>query len=253
MGRRWSRASRVYAAASLACAALAGAAANAYLGHVAAASGLNGPDLAVVAARSDVARGAILRTDQLGVTHVPEAFAPPGALARVSQAAGRVALAALAPGEVVTETRLGRVREGPVASLTPEGLRAFAVPTSLPAGALAPGDRVDVLATYGSGQPHTETVVSGVQVLLVLGPSPGGGSGSGGQSSGAALDAASAGAGSSVTLVLLVSPDEEERLAFAAAFANISVAIAPPGAVASTDPFGPLPSVSPAAPVSPSP
>ena len=49
-----------------------------------------------------------------------------------------------------------------MASLVPRGLRAFAVPTSLPRGAAVPGDRVDILATYASGQPHSEMVVEGV-------------------------------------------------------------------------------------------
>jgi Flp pilus assembly protein CpaB len=218
VGRRWSRASRLYAAASLAAAALAGASANAYLDRAAVASGLNGPTVPVVVARSAIARGATVRADRLGVSRMPRAFAPPGALARVSQAAGRVALAALASGEVVTETRLGRVREGPVASLTPEGLRAFAVPTSLPLGAVVPGDHVDVLATYTSGQPHTEAAASDVEVLAVLGP-PASASGDSAGLSGVASEGAKA------TLVLVVSPDQEEQLASATAFATLSIAI----------------------------
>jgi Flp pilus assembly protein CpaB len=217
VGRRWSRASRVYAAASLACAALAGASVNAYLGRAAAASGLNGPEVAVVAASSAVSRGGVLRTDQLGMTRLPQAFAPPGALSRVSQAAGRVALAALAPGEVVTETRLGRVREGPVASLTPEGLRAFAVPASLPRGAVVAGDHVDVLATYTSGQPHTEVAAAGVEVLTVLAP-PASGDTTG-------LPGASGSGDAQSLLVLLVSPDEEQQLASATAFATLAIAV----------------------------
>jgi Flp pilus assembly protein CpaB len=221
MGRRWSRASRAYALASLVCAALAGASVHAYLGRAAEASGLGGPAVPVVVAESSVARGTAIRAEALRVVRIPRAFAPPGALDSVSQAAGRVALAALAPGEVVTETRLARVRAGPVASLTPEGLRAFAVPTSLPRGAVAAGDHVDVLATYGSGAPHTETAAAGLEVLLVLEP-PSGGSGGptglGGGTNGAAQ----------ATLMLLVSTDQEERLAYAAAFASLSIAIAPP-------------------------
>jgi Flp pilus assembly protein CpaB len=110
-----------------------------------------------------------------------------------------------------------------VASLTPEGLRAFAVPTSLPRDAVTPGDHVDVLATYGGGQPHTETAGSDLAVLLVLAPPSGGQSGLPG-----AGDAAP-GAPSQTTLMLLVPPDQEERLAYAAAFASLSIAVAPSG------------------------
>jgi pilus assembly protein CpaB len=221
MLRRWSRASRAYAVASLACAALCGASVHAYLGRAASAAGAGGPPVGVVVATAAVQRGAALRADQLRLTNVPRAYAPPGALSRVAQAAGRVALADLAPGEVVTQTRLARVRAGPVASLTPEGLRAFAVPTSLPRGAIAPGDHVDVLATYGGGQPHSETAASDLEVLLVLAPS---GSGSGGIS----VPGAGAAASPQSTLVLLVPPDQEEGLAYAAAFASLSIAIEPP-------------------------
>ena len=85
---------------------------------------------------------------------------------------------------------------------------------------------MDILGTYSQGQPHTESVVQGVEVLLVLGPSPSGGGSSGSQ--GLGLDAAGAGVDGSITLIVLVSPDQEERLAFARAFADLQVAIAPP-------------------------
>jgi Flp pilus assembly protein CpaB len=214
--------SRAYAGASLVCAALAGASVHAYLARAASASGLTGPPVPVVVARSPIARGAAVRADQLQMMGIPEEFAPPGALRRVSQASGRVALAGLAQGEVVTETRLARVRAGPVASLTPEGLRAFAVPSSLPQGAVVAGDHVDVLATYGSGQPHTETVAADLEVLLVLGPPSAarGLSGFGGAMSGPAAQ---------TTLILVVSPDQEEGLAYATAFASLSIAVTPPG------------------------
>ena len=178
--------------------------------------------MAVVVAATPIARGATIATAELRVDRIPERFAPPNPFHSISQAAGRVALAGLAPGEAVTDTRLARVRAGPVASLTPEGLRAFAVPVFLPPGEVAPGDRVDVLATYTTGAPHTETVVPAAQVLTVLRSStdeaglgvPGG---------------VSAGASSAGTsLVLLVSPDDEERLAYATAFARLSVAVVPP-------------------------
>jgi Flp pilus assembly protein CpaB len=164
------------------------------------------------------------------LARMPITYAPPGALTDLTKAVGRVALADLSPGEVVTETRLARVRAGPVASLIPQGLRAFAVPISLPRGLVAAGDLVDVLATFNAGQPHTEIVVSAVEVLLVLGTGSMGhdglsGSGAGG---GPDLDAGAAGVGGATTLVLLVSPDQQERLAFARAFANLEVTMGPP-------------------------
>ena len=196
---------------------------HAFLARAAEAAIGGGPRVPVVVAAENILRGATLPAADLRVVEMPRAYAPPGSIARVSQAAGRVALGALATGEAVTETRLARVRAGPVASLTPEGLRAFAVPTSLPAGAVVAGDHVDVLATFGSGQPHTETVATGVEILMVLGaPAPGG---SGGVVGG--LDAGATGVPPSTTLMLLVSSQQEEGLAFASAFATLSVSIAP--------------------------
>src|SRR2546430_7117723 len=125
-----------------------------------AAASVLGSPVPVVVAADHVARGSPLSPSDLRVTWMPEAYVPPGSYSRIGQVSGRVALAELSPGEAVTKTRLARVRAGPVASLIPEGLRAFAVPTTLPPGAVLPGDRVDVLATYGSGQPHTEVVVT---------------------------------------------------------------------------------------------
>ena len=232
MRRRWSRASRLYLVSSVVLALTAGVAVRAYVGRVAAAAGAVGPSVSVVVASRNISRGSVLRPEQLRVIRMPKVYSPPGSFSRVAKASGRVALSDLAPGEAVTMSRLARVRAGPVASLIPEGLRAFAVPTSLPRGALEPGDRVDVLATFSSGQPHTEIVVAGVEVLFVLGMSDGsagsavrgGGHGAGAESG---FDAAAAGASAPTTLLVLVSEDQEQRLAFARAFANLEVAIAP--------------------------
>ena len=95
----------------------------------------------------------------------------------------------------------------------PSGLRAFAIASAVPSRAVRPGDRVDVLATFGGPHPHTETVASDLEVLMVIDRSEGGsvlGSGAQGPS-----------------LVLLVSPDTAERLAYAASFGTFSIAIDP--------------------------
>jgi len=217
--RRWSRTSRLTTAASLACAALAGAFAHAYLSQAARAAG-GGLPVSIVVAATPIARGATVLASELRTERMPRRFAPPNPVSSISQAAGRAALASLAPGEVVTDTRLARVRAGPVASLTPEGLRAFAVPVSAPPGLVAPGDHVDVMATYTSGAPHTETVVPDAQVLLVL-------RGSSGTSDAVIPGANTGGGGSGASLVLLVSPDDEGRLAYATALARITIAVVP--------------------------
>jgi Flp pilus assembly protein CpaB len=241
---RWSRPSRWYLASGLLLAVVCVALTRSYLSEMARASAAAGPSVRLVVAARDVARGGTLRAEDLRLSSIPRTYAPPGALRSVGQAAGRVVLSDLARGEAVTRTRLARVRAGPVASLIPEGLRAFAVPSSLPAGSVVPGDLVDVLATFSSGQPHTETVVAGVQVLFVLGPSGlAGGSGGtdggaaaglpGGVGAGPAQDAGVADGAVPGTLILLVAPEQEQRLAFARAFADLSVSVQPAGSTES--------------------
>ena len=222
MRKRRPRSSRPYFAASAVLAVASVVLLHGYLNRAAASAPPAGPAVDVVVAGERIDRGAAVSPSQLRVARLPERYVPPGSIHDISKAAGRVLLAGLSPGEVVTENRLARVRAGPVASLVPRGLRAFAVPTSLPHGAVVPGDRVDILATFGSGQPHTETVVEAVEVLLVLSldhsPRDDGGIG---------LDAEAAGASAPTTLVLLVAPDQEQRLAYARAFASLEVAIVP--------------------------
>ena len=220
---RRPRSSRLYLAASLALAISAGVLTHMYVSGTSAA--VAGPYAQIVVAAHPIDRGTRIMPQQLRLTRVPSAYVQAGTIHRIPKAAGRVALTDLLEGEAVTETRLARVRAGPVASLIPEGLRAFAVPTSLPEGALEPGDHVDVLATYSSGQPHTEAVVSGVEVLFVL--NSGSASGTTGPVD-VGRDAAAAGASGSTTLILLVSTEEQERLAFARAFADLSVSVASP-------------------------
>jgi pilus assembly protein CpaB len=216
--------------ASLALAVTAGLLLRSYVTRASSEAAAAGPQAVVVLASIPIERGKALSPPDLRLARMPVDCTPPGALTDVSKAAGRVALADLAPGEVVTETRLARVRAGPVASLVPRGLRAFAVPTSLPRGLVAPGDHVDVLATFNTGQVHTETVVSGIEVLLVLGSGSAGPGGSAGpaRSGELDLDAGAAGVSGSTTLILLVSPGQQERLAFARTFANLEVTLAPP-------------------------
>jgi Flp pilus assembly protein CpaB len=117
----------------------------------------------------------------------------------------------------VTRTRLGAAEAGPVASLVPSGLRAFTVDAAVPAGAVRTGDRVDVYATFGGPHPHTETVATGLEVLVLVGDD--GADGTTGITSNPSTGP---------SLVLLVSPEQAERLAYATAFADLAVAIAGP-------------------------
>jgi pilus assembly protein CpaB len=214
MRRRWSTPSKVFALLALASGAGAFMLVRGYQARLEALRPAVGPLQQVVVAASALTRGTVLEPPALRIREIPKAFAPPGALTAIDQATGHTLGSDLAEGEPITRTRLGAADAGPVASLVPSGLRAVPVRADVPAGSVRPGDRVDVLATFGGQRPHTETVAQGLEVLLVL---------RGG--SDVALQSAHAGAGAA--LVLLVSSDEAERLAFAQTFAELTIAIAP--------------------------
>ena len=81
-----------------------------------------------MAAVDDVARGAVLAEEMLEVVTVPSRFAPPGAMREIARAAGRIAVADIAAGEIVTSLRLAGADSGPTSSLVPPGMRAVQVP-----------------------------------------------------------------------------------------------------------------------------
>jgi Flp pilus assembly protein CpaB len=229
--------SKIYVAAALVCGALAFLVFRSEQARVQAlVPKLGAPSPVVEAARS-IARGSELSADELRVVNVPANFAPPGSISEVGSIVGRVAQSDIAEGELITATRLAPVRAGPVAALVPSDLRAFVINVSLPAEAVRAGDRVDVLATYAGGRPHSETVLSDVQILRVLTrPSPAGG-GLPAASGGVAVTEPSVG---STQLVLLIDPGDSESLAYATTFGAISIAIEP--AAPRTDPATPSPS-----------
>ena len=209
--RRWSPRSKLLLVLAVVCGLGAFAIVRGYAARLEALRPAVGRPVAVVVAAETLARGTVLAEEALSLASVPSAFAPPGALRSVQDAVGRTLVADLAEGEAVTRTRIG-TSGGPVAAQVPSGLRAFVVPSGMPAGSVRPGDRVDVLATFGGQRPYTETVATGLEVLSVL----------------ATDDGAFAASGTEVgpTLVLLVTPDAAERLAYAKAFADLAITIA---------------------------
>jgi Flp pilus assembly protein CpaB len=180
-----------------------------------------GPPVAIVVAATDLVRGATLSESMLAEHDVPRSLAPPGSAAGVGALVGRVLASDLTAGEAVTETRLAGARAGPVAVLVPDGSVGMVVSSGLPAGAVTPGDRITLFATFGGRSPHTETVATGVEVVRILagaetGAIPGV-EGGGGDPLGVVVDAVAA-----------------ERIAYAEAFATVSVAVESPLAVVPT-------------------
>lgn len=90
--------------------------------------------------------------------------------AEVEQLVGQVVLAPLQPGDLLSRTQL--VADGAVADAQ---TLSFSLPRrSAVAGSLRAGERIDVLATYGSGDgAYTAYVVRGVPLLRVAAPDGG--------------------------------------------------------------------------------
>lgn len=213
--RRWSRRSKAMLVLAAACGLGAFGMVRGYEARLAALRPVVGAPVPVVVAAHPLVRGAVLGEDSLRLQQVPSAFAPPGALRSIAEAVGDTLVSDLAEGEAVTRTRVGTAG-GPVAAQVPSGLRAFVVPSGMPAGSVRAGDHVDVLATFGGPRPYSDTVASGLEVLSVLEAEQEGFAASGSGADGPSL-------------VLLVTPDAAERLAYAKAFADLTVTIAGPG------------------------
>jgi pilus assembly protein CpaB len=213
-GRRWSAASRLFLALAIVLGSAAFLLVHGYAARVDALAPAIGPRVPVAVAARNLTRGTALTSEMLRVVEMPSAYAPPGALRRVDDAVGRTLVSDVAAEEPVTRTRIGSLRSGPLATLVPAGMRAVSIPVATVAGAIHSGDHVDVLATFGGGQPRTETVGTDLEVIEV----------SGGVASATAATSAE-GAGSGPTLTLLVAPDEAEQLAYAAAFADLNISI----------------------------
>ena len=214
MRRKWSSSSKVFALLGILLGVISFVVVNGYADRARALGAALGKTVPVMVAAQDLARGAVLSSSVLRVEQVPVAFAPPGPLPDVASASGKVLLGDIDEGEAITRTRIAEQKAGPVAALVPAGFRAFAISIDLPEGSLRSGDHVDVLATFGGGQPHTETVVSGLEVLSVLDTE---GSGVAGVSD-----------SSQPVLTLLVDPDQAEQLAYAQAFGALTVSIVGP-------------------------
>jgi Flp pilus assembly protein CpaB len=90
-------------------------------------------------------------------------------------------------------------------------MRAVQVPVAGAVG-VEPGDRVDVLATFGGGGAHTEVTAEGLEVLAID----------------RAQTATLGGGSDAVGLLVLAGADEAERLAFAATFATLSIGLRSP-------------------------
>jgi pilus assembly protein CpaB len=213
--RRWSLRSKALALLAVAAGIGSFTIVRGYAAEIRSLRPALGDRVSVVVADRTLVRGSVLAEADVRVERVPSAYAPANAFGAVGGVVGRTLATDLAAGEAVTRTRMGGAG-GPVASLVSDGLRAFVVASGLPQGVLEPGDRVDVIATFGGPRPYTDTVGTGLQVLSIVRDEAG---------------TFEAGGPSGASLVLLVSEETAEQLAYATAFGRITVTIAPLDAV----------------------
>ncbi len=114
---------------------------------------------------------------------VPAGLDLTGLLRSADEALGRRTAAPVAAGEPLTQAALGGAPGAGAAPLAP-GQRAVAVPLSAASGAagLAPGARVDVVASTGEGPAgRTRVVVSDAEVLATAEAAPDGDLGGAGE------------------------------------------------------------------------
>jgi pilus assembly protein CpaB len=136
------------------------------------------PTAQVVFAAGDISRLASLSTEHLVVREVPKDSVPKGAITRVEDAIGRVALIPVSRNDYILDQQLAKPGAGRgAAAAIPKGMRAFMIPTNKLAGAacgfLQPGDKVDVLlsikpkSNQPSDEPITRTLLSRIEVFAV--------------------------------------------------------------------------------------
>lgn len=172
----------------------------------------------VVVAAKDIEAASALSPEQMVIRHWPQESCPPGSFTRPEEVAGRVATSQFKAGEPILEVKLAP--QGAMAGLTalvqPEK-RAMTVKVdeaSGVAGFLAPGNRVDVVATIDKGEFNKDPVSKVVlQNLKVLG-------------TGQSIERRPGDKPQVVpTVTLEVTPEEGERLALAAREGHVSLAL----------------------------
>jgi pilus assembly protein CpaB len=210
--RRWSGASRAFLALAIVLGGASFLLVRGYSARVDALAPAIGPSMPVVAAARDLIRGTTLTVEMLTAKEIPSAYTPPGAIRTTQDAVGRTLISDVAAGEAITATRLGSAHAGPVASLVPAGMRAVNVPVTS-AGGVVVGDHVDVLSTFGGGQPHTETTASALEVIATA------------SAPGASSQLSAERDASATSITVLATPSEAESLAYASAFATVTVSV----------------------------
>lgn len=175
----------------------------------------------VVVAASDLMAGQRLDAGDLSLQQWPLGTLPPGHLARVEAASGRVVKGAMVKGEVVLAAKLAPAGlAGGLSAVVPAGYRAMTVRVDEVIGVggfVQPGDRVDVLVTVDKGafreNPGSRVVLQDVPVLAV------------GEKVQEEGDAAKPRKRKVTVVTLQILPEQGERLALAASEGKVILAL----------------------------
>lgn len=104
---------------------------------------------AVLVAKKEIPRGAIIDQDSIGQQIIPNQFVQPQAVTSMDRIAGMMAVAPISVGEQIILTKLSHPRQaGGLAEVTPVGKRAVTITVdniSSLVGMIKPGDYVDVI------------------------------------------------------------------------------------------------------------
>jgi pilus assembly protein CpaB len=213
--RRPPTSALVYLALAVALSCGAAALMDSYARQLRATRPDVGPPTEVVVAAASLPRGTVLGVDDLETATIPATLLPPGSMLAPDGVTGRELVADIARGEILTTTRLAGADAGPLSALVPAGLRAFSIPVAVTPGSVSPGDLIDVIGTFGAngGRPYTDTVASGLEIVLVSAPRSG------------SITTASTSEAPNGTVTVLADPITVESLARAAATGIVSFAV----------------------------
>jgi len=117
-----------------------------------ALSNIQANQTAVLAAKQDIPKGAMIEPSMLEAAIVPNKFVQPNAATSLDRVSGMITVAPISKGEQVTFSKLSATQVkggGDLAGLTPVGKRAISIAVDNIAsigGLIKPGDYVDVIA-----------------------------------------------------------------------------------------------------------
>ena len=132
----------------------------------------------VVVIKKTIDRGKVLQAEYLELKDWPAKYVPEGALTKIEDAVGRIAMNKIMTGEPILEGKLvapGMYRGA--GNLVRPGMRAYTIVSanaaSSVAGLILPGDHVDIILTVqsdlndGSGGGTSTTLLQNVEILAI--------------------------------------------------------------------------------------